>query len=81
MGYVAEAEVAAKVKKAIDQANAAERAAKRAQSEVDELAEVLNGKAKELEDVVEAHKAELEVASKAKTSENSPLCTLRSLKL
>ena len=69
MGYVAEAEVATKVKKAVDRANAAERAAKRAQSEVDELAEVLNGKANELEDVVEAHKAELEAASKAKTSE------------
>ncbi|KAM0910660.1 hypothetical protein ACQ4PT_013989 [Festuca glaucescens] len=69
VGYVAEAEVAAKVKEAVDRANAAERAAKRAQSKVDELVEVLNGKAKELEDVVEAHKAELEAASKAKASE------------
>ncbi|KAM0881040.1 hypothetical protein ACQ4PT_033206 [Festuca glaucescens] len=68
VGYVAEAEVAAKVKEAVDRANAAERAAKRAQSEVDKLVEVLNGKAKELEEVVEAHKAELEAASKAKTN-------------
>ncbi|KAM0828373.1 hypothetical protein ACQ4PT_067605 [Festuca glaucescens] len=42
VGYVAEAEVAAKIKKAVDRANATERAAKRAQSEVDKLAEVLN---------------------------------------
>ena len=46
VGYVAEAEVAAKIKESVDRASAAERAAKRAQSEVDELTEVIDGKTK-----------------------------------
>ncbi|KAM0854896.1 hypothetical protein ACQ4PT_050127 [Festuca glaucescens] len=69
VGYLAESEVAAKLKESNERASAAERAAKRAQSEVDKLTEVLNGKTKELEDVVEAHKQELEAASQSKANE------------
>jgi hypothetical protein len=66
VGYVPEAEVATRLKEANERATAANKAAKCAQSEVEELTEVLNDKSKELEDVVEAHKEALAAVTKAK---------------
>ncbi|KAM0840085.1 hypothetical protein ACQ4PT_059902 [Festuca glaucescens] len=66
VGYVEEAEVAARLKEADERAVAAEKATKHSQSEVDELTQVLDDKSKELEDLVDAHKEALAAAAKAK---------------
>jgi hypothetical protein len=62
VGYVPVADL----REANDRATDAERAAKRSQSEVDELTQVMNGKNKELEDIIEDHKKALAAALKEK---------------